>query len=123
MPLFSVAIDPVSAARMDAFTTAAQALTAAIQQLLTQGVTMALDPTVQAEFAKLTADVAAQTSVIQSANTLLNGLTAQIAALKQTAASAGAPAEVIAAIGALETSVQSNSTTLAAAVTANTPAA
>jgi hypothetical protein len=82
-----------------------------------------LDSTVQAEFDKLIAAVHAEATIIGSASTLLNGLTAQIAALKNTAVTAGAPADVIAAIDGVMTSVQSNSSALSAAVVANTPAA
>lgn len=81
-----------------------------------------MDATVQAEFQKLVNDVAAEASIVSSVGTLLNGLSAQIAALKQSAQSAGTPAEVVAAISALEASVTSNSAALSSAVTANTPA-
>lgn len=67
----------------------------------------------------LKAAVAAEQTVEQSAITLLNGLTSQLAAL--VAASNGSVAA--ADIQAIVTSVNANAAALAAAVTANTPAA
>lgn len=61
----------------------------------------------------LQTEVAAEGEVIQSAVTLLNGLAAQVAALQPNQA----------AIDALAASISSQTATLAAAVTANTPAA
>lgn len=61
----------------------------------------------------LTAQVAADTTVIQSAVTLINGIAAQIAA-------AGTDPTKLAALTA---SLKANDDSLAAAVTANTPAA
>lgn len=69
--------------------------------------------------ADLQTAVAAEATVEQSAITLLNGLTAQIAALKTTQTD---PATA-AAIDALVTQVNSNSASLSGAVTANTPVA
>lgn len=83
-----------------------------------------MDQSVQAEFTKLAGLVSSEATVVAAVQTLLNGLSAQIAALKQAAtATAGTPAEVIAAISNLESAVQANSTALSQAVTANTPAA
>jgi cell division septum initiation protein DivIVA len=76
---------------------------------------------VQAKIDELRVKVEAETSVVQSAKTLLDGLSAQIAALKDAAA--GADPAVLDAITALETTVDSNKQALADAVTANTPAA
>lgn len=67
----------------------------------------------------LQADVAAETTVNQSAVTLLQGLSAQIAALKN----AGTDPTTAAAIDALAAQVEGNTSSLSDAVTANTPAA
>lgn len=68
--------------------------------------------------ADLQTAVANETAVEQSAITLLNGLSAQIASLKTTQTDSATAA----AIDALASQIQSQTTTLAAAVTANTPA-
>ena len=70
---------------------------------------------IMATIADLTADVQAETTVNQSAITLLNGLASQLAA----AIASGDPA----ALGALHDSIVANTAALSAAVTANTPAA
>lgn len=88
-------------------------LSALLQANLNQG------SRIMKTLADLQADVAAETAVEQGAITLLGGLSAQIAALKSTQTD---PATA-AAIDALATSVEANSSSLAAAVTANTPAA
>ena len=67
----------------------------------------------------LTNDVAAQSTVIQSTNTLLSGLSAQIAALKTTQTDPATAAK----IDALASQVEANTSNLSAAITANTPAA
>lgn len=72
------------------------------------------------DLSKLQADVTAQTDTIQSAVTLLSGLSQQIAALKNAGTSDKATQD---AIDALASTVEQNSQALAAAVTANTPAA
>lgn len=59
----------------------------------------------------LTAQVAANTTVEQSAITLINGLAAQIASLKNDPA----------AIAALAAKLQTSAAALSAAITANTP--
>jgi hypothetical protein len=64
-----------------------------------------------AEFDALTAQVAASTTVEQSAITLIEGIAAQLAGNPT-------PAQVT----ALSTSLQTSATALAAAITANTPA-
>lgn len=67
----------------------------------------------------LKADVASEETVITANNTLLAGLSAQIAALKTTQTD---PATA-AAIDALATQVEADRDSLSAAVVANTPAA
>ncbi len=67
----------------------------------------------------LQADVADETTVEQSAITLLGGLSAQIAALKTTNTDPTTAAE----IDTLANTVEANKKALADAVTANTPAA
>lgn len=71
----------------------------------------------------LTAEVAAETSVNQSAITLLNGLSAQIAALAALAADPAQVSSLASQLSALAGSVHDNTAALAAAVTANTPVA
>jgi hypothetical protein len=85
--------------------------------LSTQEQTMADD--LKAKIDDLTTKVQAEATVEASAVTLLNGLSAEIAALKNTTTD---PA-TLAAIDALATSVSAQTSDLAAAVTANTPAA
>lgn len=63
--------------------------------------------------AQLAADVAQNTTVEQSAITLINGFAAQLAA---------AGTDPV-ALAALQTQLETNNTNLAAAVAANTPAA
>lgn len=75
---------------------------------------------IMTDLSKLQADVTAQTDTIQSAVTLLSGLSQQIAALKNAGTSDKATQD---AIDALASTVEQNSQALAAAVTANTPAA
>jgi hypothetical protein len=85
--------------------------------LSTQEQTMADD--LKAKIDDLTTKVQAESTVTASAITLLNGLSAEIAALKNSTTD---PA-TLAAIDALASSVSSQTSDLAAAVTANTPAA
>lgn len=66
----------------------------------------------------LTQDVASDTAVEQSAITLLNNLSAQL-----KAAIASQPTDDGAALAALSTTLETNQAALAAAITANTPAA
>ena len=66
-----------------------------------------------ADLTALTAQVAATTTVEQSAITLIQGLAAQIAAAGTDPA----------ALAALTTSLNTSATALSAAITANTPAA
>jgi hypothetical protein len=86
--------------------------------------------TLQAKIDKLTADVAAESTVEQSAVALLQGLSASVGSLKQQLAdaiAAGGDASVLQPIAdaadALASSIESNTASLSAAVTANTPAA
>ena len=72
---------------------------------------------------KLTADVAAEKTVEQSAITLIQGLAAQLAAAIAAAANAGATPAQLDALNALSTQIETSSASLGAAVTANTPAA
>jgi len=69
--------------------------------------------------ADLEADVASETDAVNSASTLLSGLSAQIADLKNNQTDPTTAAR----IDALAASVESARDTLAAAVVANTPAA
>lgn len=85
--------------------------------LSTQEQTMADD--LKAKIDDLTTKVQAESTVTASAITLLNGLSAEIAGLKNSTTD---PA-TLAAIDALATSVSAQTSDLAAAVTANTPAA
>jgi hypothetical protein len=71
----------------------------------------------------LQTEVANQTTVDASAVTLMQGLSTQLAAALAAAANAGATPTQLAALTALQTSLAGNDTTMAAAVTANTPAA
>ncbi len=91
-----------------------------VNKILTlQGVQMAAAADLEAKIATLTTDVATMTNAQTAAVTLLNGLSALIAGLK---AGVTDPAQ-LAAIDALSTQVATNASTLAAAVTANTPPA
>lgn len=89
----------------------------ALQEILTK--MAALD----AAITKLQADVAAEKTVEDSAVTLLQGLSAQLAAALAAAANAGATPAQLQALTDLSTTLEANTTTLSAAVTANTPAA
>jgi len=75
-----------------------------------------------AQIANLTADVAAETTVEQSAITLINGIPTLIANAVAAAQAAGATPAELAALTALGTSITNSRAGLAAAVTANTPA-
>lgn len=85
---------------------------------------------IKTKLAAIQTAVTAETTVEQSAVTLLQGLAATIASLKQQLAdaiAAGAnPADIQAVsdgLDTLSTNVTANTATLAAAVTANTPSA
>lgn len=97
--------------------------------LQAQGSTvMATLADIQAKLASLTASVANETSIDQSIITLVQGLAAQIAALKDQLAAAIAandPAAlqaVVDGLGSVQTTIDSNAQKIADAVTANTPA-
>ncbi len=92
-----------------------------IEEILSHpGVTMSqLDDAITA----LTAQVAAQTTVDQSAVTLINGIPGMIATAVANATAAGATPAQLAAIAALGTSLAAAAAPLAAAVSANTPVA
>jgi hypothetical protein len=79
-----------------------------------------LDPIAQ-EITQLTAAVTAETTVNQSAITLLGGLSQQLAAAI-AAAQAVNPAADLSALQALQTTIDSNTSALSSAITANTPA-
>jgi hypothetical protein len=71
----------------------------------------------------LTADVTAATTVTGSAVTLIQGFAAQLAAAVAAAQAAGATPTQLASLTSLGTSITQETSALAAAVTANTPAA
>lgn len=75
------------------------------------------------KIAALQADVTAQTAVTQSAVTLLGGLKQQLDDAIAAAGEAGATPEQLAALTELSSSIEANTSSLAAAVQANTPAA
>lgn len=91
---------------------------------------MAVIADVQAEIVTLQASVAAEANAEVAAETLLTGLNAKyaaaIAALAAAQAGSSTPdpavAAALAALQALNTTVAGNTTTLSAAVVANTPA-
>jgi|ERR1700722_7086228 len=93
------------------------AITKGINNLSTQ--TNALD----AQIANLTADVSAETSVEQSAITLINGIPGLIATAVTAAQAAGATPAELTALTTLGASISASSAALSAAVTANTPVA
>lgn len=72
---------------------------------------------------ELQADVTEETSVDQSAITLIQGIPALIAAAVATAQAAGATPAQLASFDQLGAQITANATALAAAVTAGTPAA
>lgn len=94
-----------------------RSLTQAVRALEAQVLTMNAD--LQAKFDDLEAKVTAETTVEQSAVSLLRGLSAQIAELKTGVTD---PA-VLARIDALSAAVAATTTDLSNAVAANTPAA
>ena len=72
------------------------------------------------DIAALQADVTNATTVTQSAVTLINGISAQIAAAVAAATAAGATPAQLDAIQAVQTSLEANTAALSAAVQANT---
>jgi ABC-type uncharacterized transport system permease subunit len=87
------------------------------ERLLTMGTTISTDLTA------LQAAVANDATIEASAITLLNGLSAQLATALAAAQAAGATPAQVQGFADLVTALGTNSTALAAAVTANTPAA
>jgi|HubBroStandDraft_3_1064219.scaffolds.fasta_scaffold30695_7 hypothetical protein len=88
--------------------------------VLTQGEILemaALDDAITA----LQAEVSNDTNVISAADTLINGISAQITAAVNAALAAGATPAQLAALTAVTTTLAANDTSLAAAVAANTP--
>lgn len=75
------------------------------------------------KIAALTATVAAEETVEDSAIALINGFSAELAAAVAAASAAGATPYQLTALQSLNDSVAAKSASLAAAVTANTPAA
>ena len=73
--------------------------------------------------ADLQTKVEADTTVDQSAITLLGGLTSMIQALKDQVAQAADVPAAVAAIQAFKSQLENNQATLSAAVVANTPSA
>lgn len=71
----------------------------------------------------LQTDITNLSGVVTSAITLINGIQAQIQAAVAAAIAAGATADQLAALNALDASLQANAKSLADAVAANTPAA
>lgn len=79
--------------------------------------------TMSAELDALTAQVKANNDLLDSATALINGIAGRIDAAVAAAKAAGADPSELAAITALSTELKAKDDTLAAAVTANTPAA
>jgi anti-sigma factor ChrR (cupin superfamily) len=75
------------------------------------------------KIAALTAEVANETTVEESAVALLNGIPKMIADAVAAAQAAGATPAQLQSLTDLQTTLAANDTSLAAAVTANTPAA
>lgn len=71
----------------------------------------------------LTAQVTANTTVVESAITLINGIQARIDTAVQAAIGNGATAEQLAPLADLSTALKNEDDKLAAAITTNTPAA
>lgn len=81
-----------------------------------------MDNAIQAKIDKLTADVAAETKVEQSAVVLIGGLSQQLKDALAAAKTAGASDDQLASFDALDASLSGSTADLAAAVAANTPA-
>lgn len=79
--------------------------------------------TLATEITALQQQVTAETTVEQSAITLINGFSGQLAAAVAAAQAAGATPDQLTALHALDQQIQTSSAALAAAVSANTPAA
>jgi hypothetical protein len=91
-----------------------------VLSLLEKVITMS--DTVQNELNALTAAVANETTIDQSAVTLIQGIPALIQAAVNAALAEGATPTQLASFSALNAQLQQNATALQAAVTANTPA-
>jgi hypothetical protein len=105
--------DPEVLSRLDVITTMLNLI------LKNQGVDMATQADIAAALAKVTADVAAQTTVEASFVTYAQGLSAQIAALS----AATTDTTTAAALLALSTQIETNTAADSAAMVVNTPAA
>jgi hypothetical protein len=79
--------------------------------------------TIDSDIAELQSDVAALTTTVGSAVALIDGFAAQLAAAQSAALAAGATPEELSVLTALHASISAQTTALAAAVAANTPAA
>jgi predicted nucleic acid-binding Zn-ribbon protein len=79
--------------------------------------------TAQEQIATLTTQVTTATTVEKSAQTLIEGIQARIDAVVAAAIANGATAEQLQPVSDLSTAMDAESTALAAAVRANTPAA
>jgi hypothetical protein len=101
--------------------TADAALSALIQSIKEDISTMSTD--VNSALLALQADVTQETTVDQSAITLIQGIPALIAAAVAAAQAAGATPAQLASFDQLGAQITANATGLAAAVTAGTPAA
>ena len=93
-------------AKLDRLLTGNAQILSSLQLLTAQG------KIIMADLTTLTADVTTETTVMESAETLITGLAAQITA---------AGTDPV-ALKALTTTMETNASTLAAAVAANTPA-
>ena len=82
-----------------------------------------MSATLASEIDALKADVAAQTSAVQSAKTFITGLSTQLSSAVAAAAAAGATADQLKALSDLDASVKANTSDLAAAIVANTAVA
>jgi hypothetical protein len=96
--------------KLDNLTLTVQKLTAMVQQLITQEAKMAIDLTA------ITAEVANNTTVTASVEQLVTNLVAQIAAIPPST-----DPVTQAALDALTSTLSANDTSIAAAVTQNTP--
>ena len=76
-----------------------------------------------AEITALQTAVATETTVNQSAITLINGFAGQLAAAVAAATAAGATADQLSTLSSLQAQITTSADALAAAVTANTSAA
>lgn len=81
-----------------------------------------MSKTVQEAIDALAADLTAETSVTQSAVTLIQGIPTLVSAAVADALAAGATPAQLAAFDTLNATLAANTASLASAVTANTPA-